>query len=211
MLNLNKRYRNNRGAGRAPAPALARRLAAALLLAAGAASAALAAPVLSIVATPDPVAPGATLELDVRVAGIADLYAYQFSLSFDPTVLQASGYGAGGFLSAAGPAATDGGSVDNAAGTISFAYGALLGAVPGASGGGSLARFSFHVVGAGATVLNFSDVVFLDAGLNDIAVGYGPATVAVSSVPEPSACLLFGAGLAGIAALRRRKAVPMAV
>lgn len=207
MLNLNKRYRNNSNA----TLALARRLAAAVLLAAGTASAALAAPALSIVATPDPVAPGATLELDVRVADIADLYAYQFSLSFDPAVLQASGYGAGGFLSAAGPVFADGGAVDNAAGTISFAFASLLGAVPGASGGGSLAHFSFNVVGAGTTVLNFGDVLFLNSALNDIAVGYGPATVVVSSVPEPSAYLMFGAGLAGIAALRRRQAVPSAV
>lgn len=192
---------------------MAARLAGMLLLtaAAVAAPAALAAPSLSFVATPNPASAGSTVELDVRVAGIADLYAYQFSLSFDPSVLRASGYGAGAFLSSAGAASGDGGTVDNAAGTISFAYGSLLGAVPGASGGGSLARFRFDVIGSGggATTLNFGDVLFLDSGLNDIAVRYGPQTVAVSSVPEPSAYLMFGMGLAGIAALRR-KAAPAA-
>lgn len=196
-----------------PSGRLAARLAGLALLTATAlaAPAALAAPSLSLLATPAPASAGSTVELDVRVTDIADLYAYQFSLSFDPSVLRASGYGAGAFLSSAGTASSDGGTVDNAAGTISFAYGSLLGAVPGASGGGSLARFRFDVIGGvGATTLNFGDVVFLDAGLNDIAVRYGPQTVAISSVPEPSAWLMFGMGLAGIAALRRRKASPAA-
>jgi hypothetical protein len=179
-----------------------------LTAAALAAPAAVAAPSLSLVATPNPASAGSTVELDVRVADIADLYAYQFSLAFDPSVLRASSYGTGGFLSSAGAASSDGGAVDNAAGTISFAYGSLLGAVPGANGDGSLARFRFDIIGSGSatTTLNFGDVVFLDAGLNDIAVRYGPQTIAVSSVPEPSAYLMFGMGLAGIAALRRRKA-----
>ena len=62
-------------------------LCSALLMGALFAQTAVAAPVLEIVAAPDPARLGSPLGLDVMLTGITDLYGYQ--LSFDPTLLQA--------------------------------------------------------------------------------------------------------------------------
>lgn len=156
-----------------------------------------------------PLATGGTVVIDFRIDDIADLYAYQYSFRFDPTVLQVTGYGNGGFLESDGNGLIAGGLLDNIAGMVSFTYGARIGAVPGVTGSGTLARYMFNVVGAGSSTLDFTDVVFLDSGLNDIAVQYGPQVLA--AVPEPSACLSFGAGLTMLAALRRRQRGRVAV
>lgn len=174
----------------------------AALLGAFASSCALAAPTLT--ATPSaPLALGSTVEIDVHIDDIADLSAYQYSFVFDPTVLQFSGYADGGFLGGAAHAYLDGGTVDNATGLISYAIGSLYGDVPGISGSGSLARYTFNVIGGGSTSVGFSDVLFLNYDFNDITVQYG-ATV-LAAVPEPETYLMFGAGAMLLAALRRRK------
>ena len=173
---------------------------AALLLGAMSLQAATAAPVLTMTATPSPVVVGNTVSIDVSIAGISDLYAYQFSLSFDPTLFQAMGASEGPFMG--GPTVFDGGTVDNALGTISYTFGSLIGAVPGMSGSGGLASFSFDVIGSGTGTFSFADVVFLDSNLDDIAVGSGSLTLA--AVPEPSAAWLLALGLAGVALARRR-------
>lgn len=148
-----------------------------------------------------PLAAGSTVEIDIRVDGVTDLYAYQYSFLFDPTVLQFAGYADGGFLGAG--AIVDGGAPDDAPGILSYAFGALLGAVPGVTGSGSLVRYTFNVIGAGSTDIDFTDVLFLDSNLNDIAVQYGPQVLA--AVPEPTTYLMFGAGAMLLAALRRRR------
>ena len=150
-----------------------------------------------------PLATGGTVVIDFRIDDIADLYAYQYSFRFDPTVLQVTGYGNGGFLESDGNGLIAGGLLDNIAGMVSFTYGARIGAVPGVTGSGSLARYTFNVIGGGNSTVNFTDVLFLDSGFAEVAVQYGPQVLA--AVPEPSAYISFGAGLAMLAALRRRR------
>ncbi|MES2319904.1 MAG: cohesin domain-containing protein [Pseudomonadota bacterium] len=179
----------------------------ALLLGAVSMQAAVAAPVLSMSATPNPAENGSTIELDVAIADIADLYAYQFTLSFNAALFQATGAGEAPFLATGGATVFDGGLVDNAAGTISYAYASLLGAASGVSGSGILAHFTFDVIGAGSGVFSLSDVVFLDSGFGDLAPQVEALTVeAQNKVPEPSALWLACIGLAGLGLLRRRQA-----
>lgn len=174
----------------------------------GACAHAYAAPVLMAIPTPNPVQVGSAVDLNVMISDIADLYAYQFTLTFDKTVLKATGVTEGAFLGTAGATFGDTGVIDNAAGTISFVYNTLLGAVPGAFGSGSLANITFQTIGAGSSSLAFSELLFLDSAGADIAVSVEPAMI--FAVPEPASYLLFGVGLVAAGVLRRRQLAPLA-
>lgn len=181
---------------------------AALLAAAFAAPSAYAAdPSLSIVATPSTGVVGSTIDLDIRIADVTDLYSYNFSLLFNSSYLQVTGASEGSFLGTGG-GATDFGVVDlnGTPGLVSYVYGAKFGAVPGESGGGSLAHLSFKVIGAGTSTLSFSDVGFFNFAGSDITPQYGALTLVTTAVPEPETYLMMGVGLIGLAALRRRRA-----
>lgn len=181
-----------------------RGLAAAALGALAAAASAQTAPVLSLAATPSPGLVGAPVTVAVAIAGVVDLYAYQFSLAFDPGVLQATSVTQGAFLPAGGSTFFSGGTIDNTLGTVSFTAGALIGSLPGVSGSGVLGSIGFNVTAAGTSPLVFSDVLLLNSGLFDITVQAQNATL-VTAIPEPGTWLLFGLGLAGVAGLARRR------
>jgi len=180
-------------------------IAAALLLGAMA-SQAWADPAVTLVAQPDPAVVGTTLSLDVLISGISDLYAYQFSLNFNPAILQVTGVSEGAFLGTAGNTFADAGVIDNAAGQISFLNNTLIGNVAGANGSGVLARINFSVSSVGSSTLSFADALFLNSNLGDITVQLNGRTLdAVAAVPEPSTYLMLAAGLAGLVAWRRRQ------
>ncbi|MDO9072311.1 MAG: cohesin domain-containing protein [Rubrivivax sp.] len=180
-------------------------LAAAALGALAAAASAQTAPVLSLVATPSPGIVGSPVTVEVALTGVADLYAYQFSLAFDPSVVQAASVTEGALLPSGGTTFFVGGSIDNTLGTISFTAGSLIGALPGVSGNGVLANIGFNVTTAGASPLTFSEVLLLDSNLLDLTVQVQNGTL-VTAIPEPGTWLLFGLGLAGVASLARRRA-----
>ena len=154
---------------------------------------------------------GSAVDVDVVVTDVADLFGYQFSIGFDPRLLQAGSVSSGPFLGTAGTTFQDAGVLDNAAGTLSFAFGALIGAIPGASGSGTLLSMHFETLAAGTSFLTFSDILFLDSNSNDIAVSATNGALAIlpvivppgGDVPEPSSALLLAAGVAAFAARRR--------
>lgn len=183
--------------------ALKHRLCIALLLGAVSMQAAVAAPVLSLTTTPAVGTVGSTLGVDVWIAGVTDLYGYQFTLLFDPTLFQGAAGSEGPFLATGGTTDFGGGSVDNSAGSVSFVVATLIGPVPGVSGSGNLAHFDFSVIGPGSSMLRFTDVLFIDPNFNDL--GVQAVDLAVETVPEPSAYLLLGIGLAGLTVARRRR------
>ena len=160
--------------------------------------------VFSASASPSPAVVGTPLALNVLVTGVTDLFAYQFSLAFNPLVLQVAGVTEGAFLPTAGVTLFDGGVVNNALGTVTLANGALTGPVPGANGGGILARINFSVIRAGVSSLSFSDVLLINSNLATLPVQVNNGLV--TAVPEPASYALFALGLAGLAAWRQRKA-----
>jgi hypothetical protein len=170
---------------------------------------AFAVPTLSVNAMPNPATVGGNVDLAVMIAGITDLYSYQFTVSFDAALLKANGVTEGAFLGTGGTTFSDGGVIDNTTGTISYVFNTLVGPVPGVSGDGKLASISFGALGIGSAALSFSDVLFLDSNLNDIAVTFGNASVRIiddaADVPEPASLLLFGAAIAAAGAARRRQ------
>lgn len=168
-------------------------------------TAAAADPVVSIVAAPAPAVLGSPLVLDVQIAGALDLYGYQFSLSFDPSLLQATGVTEGSFLSSAGPTSFGVGGINNATGTVSFVFDSLLGATPGVSGDGLLASIGFNVMQVGVSGLTFSNALFLDSSLNTLTVQLQNTSLQIQAVPEPAAWLLFVLGIAGLAGMRLKR------
>lgn len=180
-------------------------LGAALILGAFSSQALASGSVLSVQSSPTPGVLGSSVSVDVLISGISDLYGYQFSLSFDPALLQLSSASEGAFLPAGGTTFWDAGIVDNSLGQISFTFNTLIGAIPGVSGDGVLAHFNFQVTGVGTSALNFSDVLLLNSQLATLPVQINNGSLTtINAVPEPSTWLMLGAGLAGLGFLRTR-------
>ena len=175
-----------------------KQLAGAALLTGAMASQAQAAPVLSTVITNGPIIAGHAVGVDINIAGITDLAAWQFSLNFNPAVLQVTGGTEGPFLQQAGSTFFDPGSFDNGAGTISFAFDSLFGSGPGASGSGTLAHYDFNAVTTGGAAFSFSDLLFLNSNGDEITVG-------VAAVPEPATMLLLALALGAVTVVKRRQ------
>ncbi len=73
---------------------------------------------------------------------VSDLYAFQFDLAFDPTILELQSISEGTFLPGAGSTNFFPGTIDNTGGTATATADSLVGAIPGASGSGTLATGS---------------------------------------------------------------------
>lgn len=139
-------------------------------------------------------------ELTVRVRDVVDLYAYQFTLNFDPGLLAALGATEASFLPGGGATFFHPGDIDNDAGAVTFAFGTLIGAVDGVDGSGDLVTFTFDPQKSGYASFSLSDVLLVDSTGADIAA---ETRDLVARVPEPAGLWLAGLGL--VAAFSRRK------
>jgi general secretion pathway protein D len=169
--------------------------------------------VLSVSPAYTNVTAGQTFSVDVQIFGVTDLYAFQFDLGFDPTVLSVTSVTEGAFLQGGGPTLWIDPTIDNVAGTVTYVADALNGAVTGVGGYGILATISFAALTAGSSNISLYNGILLDSQLFDTAIDQiSNGRVVVTQVPEPSALVLLVAGLGAMVGFgkRRAHAVPRA-
>jgi len=159
-------------------------------------------PIISIQPPTPTVTAGQTFSLDVDIAAVADLYAFQFDIGFDPALLSAVSISEGPFLPSGGATIFFPGTIDNFAGTIAFNADSLVGAIPGVTGNGTLLTIDFVALAAGISSIDISNEVFLDSSFNAIAVDNAGATI---TIPAPSTLALFAAILPLGTWIRRQK------
>jgi len=140
--------------------------------------------------------------ITINASNVADLFAYQFDLAFDPTLLHALGVFEGPFLATGGSTQFIPGSIDNSAGLISGIADSLTGPVAGVTGGGVLVTIFFQALQFGTSPISLSNFTLLDSSLSDI-----PATAidGVVSTPEPRSISFLLLGLLGVAGVVREQ------
>lgn len=150
---------------------------------------------------------GDTINYDLTISDVTDLYGYQFSLQFDPTLVNITGVTEGPALATAGTTFFVPGAFDNVNGLLGLTGDTLIGPISGFTGSGVLALLSFTAVGAGVGDITLNDVLMLDSTFAVIATTVNSASLEVktSSVPEPSGLLLMLVGLPIMVLFRNRR------
>ena len=169
------------------------------LLLAGA-SAACADTTLSVVPKTTNISVGQMFAVDINVGSVADLYDYQFSLAFDPTLLQADSVTEGALFAGTGNSFFLPGTIDNSSGAITLNYDTLFGPGPGVTGPGTIAVAEFTALANGSSSIDLSplsDLILQDSAGNTLDVTAQAANIDVgtSVTPEPASVILLLTGL----------------
>lgn len=174
------------------------------------ASQALAIPVVRV--SPSTTTPTVGQAFQVNLIGedFIDLYAYNFTLSFDPARIRAVSVDEGSLLAGAGETYFIPGMIDNIIGSISFTGNTLIGAMSGANGNGTLAIMGFEAIGEGTSLLSLADLLFLDSGLADLAATPQDGRVTLTAgtggfIPEPASLPLVLMGIGAYLYMRPKK------
>jgi len=164
-------------------------------------------PTLSISPASSTVGAGSNVVLDVNIANVTDLFAFQFDLSFAPGTVSAASIVEGAFLAGGGTTAFIPGTIDNVGGTIAATADTLIGPGPGVNGSGTLAVLTLTGLAPGTSSIDFSSVFLLDSNLTGInsSLQSGSVTVTSTAVPEPNTLVLLIAGMSLLASRFLRK------
>lgn len=137
---------------------------------------------------------GDLFSVTIAIENVTDLYTFSVDLNFDPGVVTPTGATAGAFLGGCCFFAILPGDPGGAPGVVQFIGDTLAGAVPGASGSGTLALVSFTALASGNPGFALSNPFLLNSTGD-------PIEADLPSVPEPTALSLMALGLL---AVRRR-------
>jgi hypothetical protein len=166
-------------------------------------------PTLSIDPASSILSVGSNVTLDVNIANVTDLYAFQFDLSFAPSLLSAVSIVEGTFLPGGGATFFIPGTIDNVGGTVALTADTLLGSGPGVDGSGTLAILTLTGLAPGTSAIDLSNVFLLDSNLNSIGASLQSGSVTITSpttpVSEPNTLVLLLAGVVGVFIFLRRK------
>ncbi|WP_200226404.1 cohesin domain-containing protein [Rubrivivax gelatinosus] len=160
---------------------------------------------------PTTVAVGETITFDLGISDAVDLFAFQFSLQFDPAIVQGLTLSEGPALGTAGTTFFIAGAFDNLSGLLELTGSSLIGAIPGFSGSGVLASLTFSALGPGTSAIELGDVLLLDSSFTiaEATLASSAVVVAEQAVPEPATLALVLTALAAAASTRggaRRRA-----
>lgn len=109
---------------------------------------------------------GYTFAINISVSDVTNLHRSNFSLSYDPALLNATDVTEGGFLAGVGSTAFSF-NVNKTSGDVQVNI-TLVDSVSAATGGGELAKISFSVVGLGDCLLYPYDTMLVDPDLTAI-------------------------------------------
>ena len=162
---------------------------------------------ITLVPSAASVSTGGSLSVSAQIDSTTPIYGWELTLTYLGTVVHATSALEGGFLATGGSTSFLSLGPDDLIGQYGPVAAALNGAVPGVTGTGTLAVFSFHAAAPGITTFNLIGVTLLDDTLFDVPVELNGITVTVNSslspVPEPKtwipislAVVLLRAGLA---------------
>ncbi len=118
-----------------------------------------------------------TATINISVTNVTDLYAVEFDLSFDPSVLRCDSFSGGSFL---GATVGFDPTIDNTAGTINGYSRSRVG-TSGVSGSGTIATIQFTGITSGTSALTFSGVRLMDSSSSDISFSIIHGTITVPS------------------------------
>jgi general secretion pathway protein D len=115
---------------------------------------------------------GQNFTVNVSISNVADLYAWQLELSWNPSLLNVTNVAEGPMLKSSGNSTFFSPVVNNAAGNISALCTRVLSFgsnVTGVNGYGTLMTVQFEVIGSGACELNLYNTSLRDSNDNAIA------------------------------------------
>ncbi|MEQ1832039.1 MAG: FlgD immunoglobulin-like domain containing protein [Candidatus Eisenbacteria bacterium] len=142
--------------------------------------------------------PGATFDVDVRLAGAGDLQGLSAQLAWDAAVVEPIGVASGELMDVQG---RQGMVLSGAPGGIDAA---LLGTGPGIAGSGSLARVTFRVRAAGDPAIRIASVFGRDLQNHDVTIANASAPSARTALrlafPNPfvsATTVVFSLGKTG--------------
>jgi len=109
--------------------------------------------------------------ININISNVDDLYAWQTGITFDPAVLECTGFYEGEFLKRGGETWFLKHYMDknNTLGIVYYRGCCLLGPVSGVSGSGQLAYATFRSLGKGISDFHLTDIILQNSKLEELA------------------------------------------